>query len=292
MRQRKSTIEFITRTIIFIIIIAIIIIIEKHKISKKEEESRRRTDISVGEHSFLYLICFIVAVWWNVWNFSTKRSRIAAWTDRSADAEHVPASLTTAWPLIQKWNGWKPKKREFFCHTMKLYNVNIYKEITFICGYYGENDLVNKVLVMFAHIWLCSHCSMTCFHFFCPLHHVCSAVSGSHRNQSYTQKQNQSQALTGTDLFFISLPASIPINTFSTRTKRPCWCEKRVFCVWMSHFNWFIAELLCKNLITQNSEDLSWSLKLKCVSASFMVRTEATADRSTFCPHRSSHTPP
>lgn len=35
---------------------------------------------------------------------------------------------------------------------MKLYNVNIYKEITFICGYYGENDLVNKVLVMFAHI--------------------------------------------------------------------------------------------------------------------------------------------
>lgn len=29
---------------------------------------------------------------------------------------------------------------------MKLYNVNIYKEITFICGYYGENDLVNKVL--------------------------------------------------------------------------------------------------------------------------------------------------
>lgn len=43
------------------------------------------------------------------------------------------------------------KKREFFCHTMKLYNVNIYKEITFICGYYGENDLVNKVLVMFAH---------------------------------------------------------------------------------------------------------------------------------------------
>lgn len=29
---------------------------------------------------------------------------------------------------------------------MKLYNVNIYKEITFICGYYGENDLINKVL--------------------------------------------------------------------------------------------------------------------------------------------------
>lgn len=44
-----------------------------------------------------------------------------------------------------------PKKKEEtekenFCHTMKLYNVNIYKEITFICGYYGENDLVNKVL--------------------------------------------------------------------------------------------------------------------------------------------------
>ena len=50
-------------------------------------------------------------------------------------------------------NGWKSKKkREFFCHTMKLYNVNIYKEITFICGYYGENDLVNKVL---SHV--CTH---------------------------------------------------------------------------------------------------------------------------------------
>lgn len=62
-------------------------------------------------------------------------------------------------------NGWKSKKKKkktkFFCHTMKLYNVNIYKEITFICGYYGENDLVNKVLVMFAHFWLCSHCSRT-----------------------------------------------------------------------------------------------------------------------------------
>lgn len=40
----------------------------------------------------------------------------------------------------------KKQKERIFCHTMKLYNVNIYKEITFICGYYGENDLVNKVL--------------------------------------------------------------------------------------------------------------------------------------------------
>lgn len=38
---------------------------------------------------------------------------------------------------------------------MKLYNVNIYKEITFICGYYGENDLVNKVL---SHV--CTHLSL------------------------------------------------------------------------------------------------------------------------------------
>lgn len=76
-------------------------------------------------------------------------------TDGSADTEHVPASLTTAWPLIQRGQTERletQKKRIFFCHTMKLYNVNIYKEITFICGYYGENDLVNKVLVMFAHI--------------------------------------------------------------------------------------------------------------------------------------------
>lgn len=51
-------------------------------------------------------------------------------------------------------NGWKSKKREF-CHTMKLYNVNIYKEITFICGYYGENDLVNKVL---SHV--CTHLTL------------------------------------------------------------------------------------------------------------------------------------
>lgn len=38
---------------------------------------------------------------------------------------------------------------------MKLYNVNIYKEITFICGYYGENDLVNKVL---SHV--CTHLTL------------------------------------------------------------------------------------------------------------------------------------
>lgn len=38
------------------------IIIEKHKISKKDEGEGRRTDISVGEHSFLYLFSFIVAV--------------------------------------------------------------------------------------------------------------------------------------------------------------------------------------------------------------------------------------
>ena len=47
------------------------------------------------------------------------------------------------------------KKKENFCHTMKLYNVNIYKEITFICGYYGENDLVNKVL---SHV--CTHLTL------------------------------------------------------------------------------------------------------------------------------------
>lgn len=45
-------------------------------------------------------------------------------------------------------------KREF-CHTEKLYNVNIYKEITFICQYYGKNDLVNKVL---SHV--CTHLTL------------------------------------------------------------------------------------------------------------------------------------
>ena len=52
------------------------------------------------------------------------------------------------------------KNKKYVCffsfrHTMKLYNVNIYKEITFICGYYRENDLVNKVL---SHV--CTHLSL------------------------------------------------------------------------------------------------------------------------------------
>lgn len=72
----------------------------------------------------------------------------------SEQSLRFPAFLTTAWrPIRPRRPEWLeiPKKKRIFCHTMKLYNVNIYKEITFICGYYGENDLVNKVLVMFAH---------------------------------------------------------------------------------------------------------------------------------------------
>lgn len=66
---------------------------------------------------------------------------------------------------------------------MKLYNVNIYKEITFICGYYGENDLVNKVLVMFAHIWLCSRCWHTTWRLF-----LIGSLPQAAGNQSYTDK--------------------------------------------------------------------------------------------------------
>lgn len=53
----------------------------------------------------------------------------------------------TAWGLIYDnyRNGWEIQKRilsHYENYTMWIY----IKEITFICGYYRENDLVNKVL--------------------------------------------------------------------------------------------------------------------------------------------------